>query len=244
MKQPATIAKQLKKAIADLGEGRVFDYTILAGGRSEQAILQALSRAVNKGEIIRMGKGKYYKPRQTRFGMLRPGEDELIRSLTEKNGKVTGYLTGSLLYNKLGLTTQISNQLLIARNGRLPVKNIHGYKIKFAARPFPITKKYIPLLQLLDVLRSIKEIPDSSVDTAIPVIVGHLKKLSIEQWRQLIKLALDYSPATRALLGAITEINFPVADTSLLMKSLNPLTKYPIGVSKKILPNKDRWHIE
>lgn len=244
MKSAGAISKQVKQAINQQLDGRIFNYTLLSKDLSKKAIVQALSRASRNGEIVRMSKGKYYKPRKTRFGLLRPDEDEIIRSLTEKNGKPTGYLTGLALYNRLGLTTQIANELLIARKGRLPVKNIYGYQIRFADRVISITKKSIPLLQLLDVLRDINDIPDTTADKTVTEIVELFKKLTAEQWMHLLKLALQYNPATRALLGAIAEKYFPSQKTSLLMESLNPLTKYSIGVSKMILPNMVKWYIQ
>jgi hypothetical protein len=58
------------------------------------------------------------------------------------------------------------------------------------------------------------------------------------------KLALDYNPATRALLGAIVEQNFSSVPIASLKKSLNPLSKYKLGITDKVLPNKLNWFIE
>src|SRR5205814_2219711 len=117
----------------------------------------------------RIEKGKYYKPRQTRYGTLRPSENEIIKSLTFKNNQLVGYLTGTTLYSQLGLTNQVSNTLTIASPSRLPTKELNGYRIKFVTNPIKFNQKDIPLLQLLDALKSIKEIPDSSPEKAIPI---------------------------------------------------------------------------
>lgn len=65
------------------------------------------------GLIAKWSKGKFYKPRQTVFGRLEPAQEEVIRDLLERNGETIGYLTGLSIYNRLGLTTQISNVIQI-----------------------------------------------------------------------------------------------------------------------------------
>lgn len=242
----ASIAKKIRRSLLTIPEGEVFDFRrFTVGDNEEQALTKALSRLALSGAIVRVKKGKYYKPRQTRFGSLRPAESEIIKTLTRKNNRSVGYVTGITLYNQLGLTTQVSNTLVIARNSRLAINEINGYKIRFVTRPAKFRQKDIPLLQLLDVIRDIKDIPDTSVKNAIPVLVGHMKKLTIEDLKKMSKLALDsYNPATRALLGAILESNFPAMQVSELSKSLNPLTKYKLKVDEATLPNKSKWYIE
>jgi hypothetical protein len=238
-----SVAYKLKRSIASIAEGEVFDYRRFNQG-SEQAVLRTLSRLTKSGELVRIEKGKYYKPRQSRFGLLRPGENQVLKTQTLKNDKVIGYLTGTALYNQLGLTTQVSNELVIVRNGRLPEKEINGYRLKFVARPIKLKKNDIPLLQLLDVLKDIKDIPDTSIDKTIPKFVKRMQQLSEEELNQKIRLSMDYNPATRALLGAILECYFPIIQLGSLRRSLNPLTKYKLGISQQILYNKTNWNIE
>ncbi len=240
-----SIARNLKRNIATIPEGEVFDYQRFDIGENEEiAITKALSRLVQAGKIVRMGKGKYYKPRVTRFGTLRPADDQMIKTLTMKNGRQVGYLTGTVLYNKLGLTTQVSNTLTIARNSRLPIKELNGYRIKVVTKPFRFRKKDIALIQLLDVLRDIKSIPDISINKAIKILVGLIRKLSEDELKRMSKLAIEYNPATKALAGAILEFYFPSVSVGHLLKSLNPLSKYKLRITESALPNKLKWHIE
>ena len=58
----------------------------------------------------------------------------------------------------------------------------------------------------------------------------------------MIKIALEYPPRTRALLGAILE-NLG-ENTIKLEESLNPLSEYKIGISKEILPTIEKWNIK
>ena len=148
------------------------------------------------------------------------------------------------MYNRMGLTTQVSNVLVIARNGMLPDKEINGYKIKFVSQPIKINQKDIPLLQFLDAIKDIKDIPDTSIDKSINVLISKLKSLLSEEFKQLTHLSLQYNPATRALLGAIIENYFSSVDLTELKKTLNPLTKYKIGITAETLPNLKNWNIK
>lgn len=113
--------------------------------------------------------------------MLRPEENEIIKIVTQQGNQQIGYLSGVPLYNRMGLTTQVSNSLIIARNGRLLAKEINGYKIKFVSQPIKINQKDIPLLQLLDAIKEIKHIPDTSVDKSINILVFKLTSLSVDE---------------------------------------------------------------
>ena len=73
-----------------------------------------------------------------------------------------------------------------------------------------------------------------------------MRELKTSEQIKLIKLAFKYSPATRALLGALLrEIGFK-AETELrdLQNSLNPITVYNFDVSEKVLSNAKYWNIK
>ena len=240
-----SIANTVRKNISAIPEGEVFNYNCFTINQNkEQAVVKEISRLAKNGTIVRIEKGKYYKPLQTRFGILRPEENEIIKMVTQKGKQQIGYLSGAAMYNRMGLTTQVSNVLIIARNGRLPAKEINGYKVKFISQPIKINQKDIPLLQFLDAIKDIKDIPDTSVDKSIDILISKLKSLLSEELKQLIHLSLQYNPATRALLGAIIEKYFSFVNLAELKKTLNPLTKYKIGITAETLPNLKNWNIK
>lgn len=207
------------------------------------SLAKIFSRLYKEGTIARLAKGKYYIPKQTAFGRLRPSEPALIDALTMKNGRRTGYLTGVAVYNRLGLTSQISNTLVIATNKPLPPKEVEGYKFKFVKRTFEIKEQDIPKFQLLDALQDIKNIPDSPTEDTITVLKEKINSLSTREKERLVQLALSYSAGTRALLGAITENSIPKVNTNRLLATLNNLTSYQLNVSESVLPNKSKWNI-
>jgi predicted transcriptional regulator of viral defense system len=239
------LSKAITKKIKALPEGTVFNYSYFdVPASGELALAKALSRLTASGTITRIAKGKYYKPKETSFGKLKPQEDEIIKSLTYKGDKTIGYLTGIALYNRLALTTQVPNTLTIATNNILPSKKIGPYKIKYSKRNVAIEEKDIPLLQLLDVLMDIRTIPDTDVNKTFEVVLDKIKKLDAKQKSRLLKLSFQYNPATRALAGALFERYIDNTNLNSLKETLNPLSKYDIGISEKILSNKSNWNIQ
>jgi len=239
------VSKQVIRKLKEIPAGVVFDYSILANGSPMMNSLPTiLSRLVKKGEIERLTKGIYFMPKKTKFGTIRPVEDEIIKSVTIKNNKIKGYLTGLPLYNRLGLTTQVSNILTIATNKVLPVKKIKGYNIKYKKQNAPITRANIPLLQLLDVIRDIREIPDTTIDNSFNILLERLVNLKQPEKKRLLNLATYYNPGARALTGAIFNYYFQEFDVTIMKNNLNPFTIYNIGISSELLPNKSSWNIQ
>ncbi len=93
--------------------GYVFTYTdfTLEMNRKE-AVIKAPNRMVVSGKIAKLSKGKYFKPKNTPFGILLPKQGQGVKDLLEEDGKTSGYLTGYRIYNQLGLKTQVSNMML------------------------------------------------------------------------------------------------------------------------------------
>ena len=78
---------------------------------------------------------------------------------------------------------------------------------------------------------------------ALDLLKLKIEKLSITERNKVARLALSYPPATRALLGALLEVVSSRNASEKLYKSLNPLSKYALGIKESVLPNKDKWKI-
>ncbi len=207
------------------------------------ALTKALSRMVQDGKIRKLSPGRFYKPRCTDFGELKPEVYQVVKDLLEQNGNILGYLTGYSSFNKLGLTTQISSIIQIGANE--PKKSITRgiYKIRFIKQPNTITKENIPLLRILDAIRNIKEIPDTTVQDSCKILINIAKKINNDDIEIIVRLAKKYNPATRALSGAIIDLCYGGKVAEPLLKSLNPSSEYEFGISDNILPNKLKWNI-
>ena len=240
MKTPEYIALKIDR----LPKGYVFTYAdFIAEVNKKEAVIKALNRMVKAGKIAKLSKGKYYKPENTPFGMLQPNQAQVVKDLLEEDGKTVGYLTGFSIYNKLGLTTQVSNIIQIGKNQIRPNFKRERYFISFIRQKNTITKENIPLLQILDSIRYIKKIPDATIEASCKRLLSIIKNLSEKDKGTMVRLALKYPPVTKALLGALLE---ELKESSLiepLYKSINPITKYKLKGAGNLLRTAGKWNI-
>ena len=239
-------SEYIEDKINRLSKNYVFTYMdFLTEVNKREAIIKHLNRMVKSGKINKLSKGKYYKPQESVFGTLLPEQYQIVKDLLEEGGKRIGYITGYSSYNSLGLTTQISNIIQIGKQQTRPKLKRGRFTITFIKQKNTINKENIPLLRLLDVIRFIKKIPDTTVDKSCKRLLMLLSELNNDDKVQIIKLSFKYSPGTRALLGALLS-NTRINENELLnelFKSLNPITTYDIPVSEEVLPTAQSWYI-
>lgn len=202
-----------------------------------------LSRMAAKGRIVKVGKGRYYKPRQTMFGALQPSREELVKDLLVKDGKAVGYLTGFSIWNQMGLTTQVPSVIEIGSRIRKNKTSRGAYSIRFILQPNDITRVNIPLLQILDTVKAVKSIPDTTMNDTVVRLSAIVNDLSDKDVAQLTTLSLKYSPQTRALVGGLLEPRLSESQVARLRNTLNPMTVYKLGISDAVLPNRNNWYI-
>ncbi|MDD3300759.1 MAG: DUF6088 family protein [Bacteroidales bacterium] len=238
------ISEYIAFTIDRLPKGYVFTYIDFTKEvNQKEAVIKALNRMVASGKIAKLSKGKYYKPENTSFGNLQPNQSQVVKDLLEENGKIIGYLTGYSIYNQLGLTTQVSNTIQIGKNQIRPNFKRERYRISFVKQKNTITKENIPLLQLLDAIRYIKKIPDASIEASCKRFLAIIQTLNEKEIKTLVRLALKYPPATRALLGALLGQLQKDTITESLFKSLNPITKYKLPGAAKAISIAEKWNI-
>lgn len=224
-------------------KGFVFTYADFNSEVSQkQALLKALNRMVISGKIAKLSKGKYYKPETTPFGDLLPNQKQVVKDLLEEKGKINGYLTGYSIYNQLGLTTQVSNTIQIGKNEIRPSFKRDRYTIDFIKQKNNITKDNIPLLQILDAIRYIKKIPDTTITNSCIRFIAILRQLKEKDLLLIMRLANKYPPATRALLGAVLD-ELKSTKTETLFNTLNPITKYKLAGAFSVLSTAEKWNI-
>lgn len=240
------LAAEIRKRIKQLPEGKTFGYEDLCIAKEDYTTAaKALERFRKEGLIKKVSKGVFYKPEQTVFGELKPDYSELLRPYLFENGKRVAYETGTSLYNRLGLTTQLANRVKIASRSKRININSGALKADAVKSYAEVTDNNYEMLGLLDAFKDIKRIPDCPVSRAISRLSAIVKELNERQTELLIKYALNYPPRVRALLGAILEKNgISMKGLEKLKESLNPLTIIKIGINESDLPVKSKWHIE
>ena len=237
-------AREIEKKVLALDNDKVFSFADL-GFPYEwyDNVRVKLGRMEKCGQIVKVAKGKYYKPRQTAFGTLQPDREEIVKDLLVNNSKAVGYMTGYAVWNKMGLTSQISNLIEIGTNKHRNRKRRGNYDIRFVLQPNPITRTNIPLLQILDAVKAVKIIPDTTVNDAVRRFIVTIGQLPPKDTSMLASLVEKYTPRTRALTGAILELGGYTELAAKIRMTLHPSTSYKIGVSENALPNCKNWNI-
>lgn len=238
------VAEKIESRINKMQDGTTFKYQRLAIAPDEYpAATKAIERLIKKGVINRASTGVFYKPKKTAFGNLKPKEEELLKPYLFDNGKRIAYITGTSLYNRMGLTTQVPKNIRVASRSKRIVTKVGSIQVKPVKSYLDVTNENYYLMELLDVLKDFKAIPDTEKSQVIKFMLQKIKDLTNKEKKELVDIALKYPPRVRAFAGAIlNEIN-PTKPIEDLKKSINPLTIYEFGINKKQLSNIEYWNI-
>ena len=235
----------IKNKIDRFADGYVFTYSDFdIDVKNESALKVTLYRLVRSGKIERLSKGRFYKPKKGIVGNLKPDEYEIVKDLLKDGNKITGYITGYSIFNSFKLTTQVPNVIQIGANFDKKGIKRNIYTIKFVRQWNKISKNNIPLLQLLDCIRFIKTIPDTTIENSIKRITVLIEELSDSEKKYLTDLAANYPPSTRALTGAILEQSGSNEFANKLLKTLKTTTTYKFNINNSLFPNKLKWRIQ
>ena len=239
-----SIAQTVRQSIESMPSGQIFgyrelpDYTV-----SPSAVIKAVGRMVFENQLERFSKGKFYVPEKGMLGVRKPSDGELVRSMLYKDGRLRGYVTGLSLYNRLGLTTQVTRIITIALNGGRQEKDLGTIRIKAVVTRIPVEENDIRLLQYLDALKDIKTIPDSDINLSLKIMRRKISDLTRREKTRLSTLSEKYySPRARALVGLLfSSLGLSVAES--LSRSLNPTTIYKLKLDQTDWPMAKEWNI-
>lgn len=213
------------------------------GGLPGQAVAKTLSRLARDGFIQRVRKGLYYYPKQTALGLSQPSTSALLGKVITHSKDTPIYSGGTASFQNLGITTQIPAQYTLLCD--MAPRTIQIGKV--TAR---IQRRNLDYLSgasqqdiwILDSIRNLKHVPDSTPEVAITKLMNKLAT-SNQSMKKLLRFAQGEPPRVRAILGAIAEqMGYQGPETKRLRKSLNPLTKYHLGIAS-VLPNAMTWNI-
>ncbi|WP_374950157.1 DUF6088 family protein [Mucilaginibacter sp.] len=236
------VAEKIAEKIAALPDGSTFRYQELPIERAEYtAAAKAIERLIKNGLITRASTGLFYKPKRTAFGVLKPDEQELLKPYLFSEGKRIAYITGTLLYNRLGLTTQVPKNIKIATRDKRLELTLGNLKVTSIKSYADISDDNYRYLEYLDAIKDFKTIPDLNKEAAVKLLKDGIGKM--EDPKLFVRLALNYPPRVRALAGAMMELISPSEDIHSLRKSLNPLSSFEFGLSSNLLPNGTTWNI-
>ena len=239
-----SIAAAINQTIDRMTPGRIFGYEVFPQYREAPgAVVRAVNRGVENQQLKRAAKGRFYRPREGVLGDIPISDEERLRDVLYSGGRRSGYITGPALYNRLGLTTQIPKTIMIATNRAAQTKDFGTIRIKMVPRRAPIGDSTVSLLEILDVLRDAKNVPDAGVGRVIDALAERLMDLTSAERKELQRLALDYYNAgARALLGML--LTRCKREVSLALRaSINPTTRFNLGIDSEDWPEAPAWNI-
>ena len=239
-----SIAASVNKIIDRTPTGRIFGYEVFPQYRdSPGAVVRAVNRGVETERLQRVERGRFYKPRKGALGDVPVSDEERLRDALYRNGRRVGYVTGAALYNRLGLTTQMPKTVAVAVNRATQIKDLGTIRLKLLSRRAPISASTVPLLEILDILRDARKVPGANVERVIQEMAKRLTELKPAELKKLQRFALDYyNPGTRALLGTLLS-RCQNEVLPALKVSLNPTTRFDMGIDPDEWPESRAWNI-
>ena len=107
----------------------------------------------------------------------------------------------------------------------------------------PIRDSVVPLLEILDVLRDLKQLTDAGIGRALETQAKRLMDLAPAEQKKLQRLAVDYYNAgTQALLGMLLTRNRQNISPTL-RSSINPTTRFNFEIDSGEWPEGRAWNI-
>lgn len=113
------IAKAVRQAIARMQEGVAFPAKDLLALGPRAAVDQVLYRMVKEGELLRVARGIYTRPKWNKYVKtpVMPEPFEVAELVAKKQGATLGP-SGAEAAHRLGLTTQVPVQAVYVTTGR------------------------------------------------------------------------------------------------------------------------------
>lgn len=140
----------------------------------------------DSGKIYRYDTGIYYMKGESRLrGGVSLSAGEVARyKYIARNNRVSGYYSGYTFANQLGLTTQVPYIIEIVSNqasANCREVSVKNQKIVLRKPRTEITNENYCILQLLDLLKDLKQYVDDDMLEAAEQIVAYVKSLGIKR---------------------------------------------------------------
>ncbi|MHB1483963.1 MAG: DUF6088 family protein [Saccharofermentanales bacterium] len=194
----------------------------------EFTFYKVLERMVKNNKIARIAKGIYSIPVISRFGASKVDEKEIIKYYTGKE-KQKGLLIGYSLYNKYGISTQISKNIEIYSNlmegQKKSIQNITIKKVNIK-----LTESIIQAIEALEILQNYGKIEDASAAKLLEFIQKFTVKYDDITMNRILH-SINYKKRTIAFLEMILK-HYEIYNT--LNKYLHKTSLYKIPTMEEI----------
>lgn len=217
-------SEMVREIINQYSEQEIIDtqkiYATKCKNIPEQAYYKTISRMTKSGELERLTKSIYCKPKIGRFGKIVSSDKHILNHYLGSNG-TSGVIIGYRMYNKYKLTTQISKMIQVYSNvSEQEKKKVMNVEIRKANVRFDSAS--IKMVELLDFLENIYNIEDLNKENAILFIEKAIESYSERILEKLIK-NIGYKKSTLASLKNVLDY-YNVSHT--VGKHLNDLSTY------------------
>ena len=239
-----SVAKITRDFVSNIESAKLFTYDDIPCLNKTSAAIE-LSRLFKKGIIKKVSKGKFYKPKIRVFGEVAPITPAYFENCFQsylKSDETNSYETGANSFRKLGLTTQVSNETVIATNKPYRKVRIDNINLRFIQKRVDAKGDEIYLVQILDAIKDINKIPATTPNDLVKYLKEIIKEESLEKQNKLTKFALKYTPRTRAILGAIFKEIGNKNCAYELKSTLNPMTNYKLKIEEDVIKEKKYWN--
>ena len=182
------IVDDIEQQVQQSDAGTLFFVSDFAKAGNDVFISRLLSEFTEKGLLCRLSKGVYYKPVQTRFGILYPEVGELVKAIARRD-KAQVLPTGETAQNMLGLSTQVPMNYVYLTSGSARKIKVGPRTVTFkrcVPKNFAAKDEFLAIL-----IQAMKSIGENRItDQHRTVIKGLLQKnLPIETFEQDLKVA-------------------------------------------------------
>ncbi len=222
--------KEIEKIVCNYPKLKLIDinkiYYENFSDMSEHAYHKGISRLKKAKKIAHIGKSIYCVPKHTKYGIIISGEKEIIDYYLSKN---SGVIVGYKLYNKYGITTQVSKNVKMYSNKLYEnKKTVANVSIKIADIKF--TKSIILMIELLEILENYNNIEDINYK-----MLGLSLKYFIENYNEksfnTVNKHIKYKKSTLASLKHLLDFH---GIKNTIEKNLRKTSKYKIIDLEKI----------
>lgn len=164
----------IEHAISRKKGGELIFLNDFRGTGTDDAIKKTLSRLTLKGKVKRLAHGIYYIPKiDPVLGELRPGADEVVKMLAQKE-KIRIRPSGAYALHKLGLTTQVPTKLVYITDGAARQFKLGKLQVRFK----PTTPKKLSTEGKISslLIQALEEIGTDKIDEFTETKISDLLK--------------------------------------------------------------------
>jgi hypothetical protein len=142
------------------------------------AVDQALSRLARQGRLLRVGRGIYVRPVETRFGVRPPSVPRVVEVLAQLKGEQVAP-HGAASANALGLTTQVPVRTVFLTSGRSRRLKIGKQEVEL--RHAPAWQLALPHRPAGEVIRALAWLGPEKGRERLPALRQRLSQAELQE---------------------------------------------------------------